>query len=96
MKLLFIFCPGSTIDHVRNLIDVHEVHGFTEIPEAGGEGETGRRMGSRAWPGVSSVVITAAPEGKAVELTEALTAFAETCSPDEGIRVYQVPVERVI
>jgi len=96
MKMLFIFCTSSAVVRVRELIEAHDAHGFTEIPEVRGSGETGRRLGSRAYPGASSIVITAAPEPKAIELIEALARLSETCCPDEGIRVYQIGAERAL
>jgi nitrogen regulatory protein PII len=96
MKLVVIVCAGSKLEEVRRLVDEHEVHGYTEIPEAHGSGATGRKMGSRAWPGTSSMIFTAVEDSKADELVEALQAFSRTCSPEEGIRVMVLPVERFV
>ena len=96
MKLLTVFCSGSKVEEIRRLVDSHEVHGYTEIPEVLGSGERGRRLGTRAHPGTSAVILTAVESGKAEELISALEALARSCSPEEGIRVLVLPVERMI
>ncbi len=96
MKLLMIFCAGTKLEAVRRLVDAHEVHGYTEIPEVLGSGATGRHLGTRAWPGTSSLVITAVAAPKAEELLSALEALARTCAGEEGLRVLSLPVERMI
>ena len=96
MKLLVIFCSGSRIDEVRRLVEAHGAHGFTEIPEALGAGATGRHMGTRAYPGTSTTILTAVEAGKADELVEALREWSKSCTADEGIRVLVLPVERMI
>lgn len=96
MKLLLVCCTGGRLEELRRLIDAHEVRGYTEIPEAFGSGATGRHLGTRAWPGRSSVIFTAVDDDKAGELIEAIGAFTATCSPEEGIRVLVLPVERCL
>jgi Nitrogen regulatory protein P-II len=96
MKMLVIFCAGTKMDEVRRLIDAHEVHGYTEIPEVLGSGVTGKHLGTRAWPGTSSVVLTAVAAPKADELVRALEALARSCSAEEGMRVLVLPVEKLI
>jgi len=96
MQMLVIFCAGTKLEEVRHLIDAHEVHGYTEIPEVLGSGATGRHLGTRAWPGTSSVVITAVAAPKAKELMAALESLARSCSPEEGMRVLALPVEKMI
>ena len=96
MKMLMIFCAGTRLEEVRRLVDAHEVHGYTEIPEVLGSGVTGRHLGTRAWPGTSSLVITAVAAPKADELLSALESLAKTCAAEEGLRVLSLPVERMI
>lgn len=96
MKLLTIFCSGSKVEEVRRLVDSHEVHGYTEIPEVLGSGETGRHLGTRAYPGTSAVILTALESDKAEKLISSLEELARGCSPEEGIRVLVLPVERMI
>jgi hypothetical protein len=91
-----VFCSGSNLEPVRRLIDEHEVHGYTEIPDVPGSGATGRHMRTRAWPGASAIVLTAVESAKASELVTALADFARGCAPEEGLRVLVLPVEQMI
>lgn len=88
LKLLLIVCSGDNVAAVRNLIDGHHVHGFTEIGGLRGSGESGRHMGTRAFPGTASLLFTAVPSAQAAPLIAALRQFDKTCSPGEGLRVF--------
>ncbi len=96
MRMLMIFCAGSKVDAVRRLIDAHEVHGYTEVPEIIGSGATGLHMGTRAHPGTSALILAAVDRTKSDELASALGDLARTCAPGEGLRVFVLPVERMI
>ncbi len=91
-----IFCAGSKVDAIRRLIDAHEVHGYTEIRDLVGSGAAGLHMGTRAHPGASALILAAVDPTKADELTTALAGIARTCAPEEGLRVFVLPVERMI
>ncbi len=96
MRMLLIFCAGSKVDAIRRLIDAHEVHGYTEIRDLIGSGTTGLHMGTRAHPGASALILAAVDERKSGELADALADLARTCAPEEGLRVFVLPVERMI
>jgi len=96
LKLLLILCTGDEVDKVRQLIDDHHVHGFTEITGLRGSGETGRHMGTRAFPGTASLVFTAVPAAQAVPLVADLRQLSETCSPGEGLRVFQLDATETV
>ncbi len=96
MRMLMIFCAGSNVHAVRRLIDAHEVHGYTEIPDLIGSGTTGLHMGTRAHPGTSALILAATDKAKADELVGALGDLARTCAPEEGLRVFVLPVEKTI
>jgi hypothetical protein len=96
MTMIMIFCAGSRVDAVRRLIDAHEVHGYTEIPDLIGSGATGLHMGTRAHPGTSALILAAVERKKADELATSLGELARTCAPEEGLRVFVLPVERMI
>jgi len=77
LKLLLILCTGDDAGKVRQLIDEHHVHGFIEITGLRGSGETGRHMGTRAFPGTASLVFTAVPAEKSAPLIAALRQLDE-------------------
>ena len=96
MKLLVIICSGGRIDEVRKIIDEHEVHTFTELDGLRGSGATGRRLGTRAYPGAVSMLFTAVSKDKAVELVAALSKFSDECAEGEGLRVFEMDVTAAI
>ena len=96
LKLLLILCTGDDASKVRQLIDDHHVHGFTEITGLRGSGESGRHMGTRAFPGTASLVFTAVPPAQATPLVAALRQLDETCAPGEGLRVFQLDATEAV
>jgi len=96
MRLVVVMCAGEHLEEVRRIVDEHEVQGYTEIPDIPGSGATGRRMGTRAWPGTSSIIFTAVPDEMASRLIDDLEAYRARCSPGEGIRAMVLPIDRMI
>ncbi len=96
MKLLMIFCTGACDQKLRDLVESLGVHAYTEIPEAMGAGSTGKHFGTRAWPGASSVILTAVESAKADELMSALADFSKRCLPEQGVRAVLLPVEKLL
>lgn len=88
MKLLLILCTGEDTDAVRELIDKHHIHGFTEINGLRGSGDSGLHMGTRAFPGSASLIFTAVPAEQSVSLVGDLEELAERCMPGEGLKVF--------
>lgn len=96
MKMVMVICPESRIGEVQALMDDHHLQGYTELTNVRGAGVTGKRLGTRAYPGSSCMVFAAVESSKADELVGALEALCGECSPAEGMRVFVLPVERVI
>ena len=96
MKMLMIICSGSKLEEVRDLMDRHGVQGYSEIPEIRGAGSTGKHLGTRAWPGISCMIFAAVETEKAEEVIGAVESLCNSCSPDEGVRMMVLPVDRLI
>ena len=96
MKLLLILCSAERLADVQRIVDEHEVHGYTEIPEVRGVGTTGRHLGTRAFPGSVSLIFTAAEESKIEQLVAALRECSDACPPGEGVRAFVLDVEEMI
>ena len=96
MKLLMIFCTGACDQKLRELVVSHGVHAYTEIPDVMGAGSTGKHFGTRAWPGASSVILTAVDTSKADELLAALEEFSKRCLPEQGVRAVVLAVEKML
>jgi len=96
MKMVMILCPTSRLESVQKLIDEHDIRGYSEILEVRGAGVSGKHLGSRAWPGTSALVFSVIEASKADELIEAVRTLANRCSPEEGLRAFVLPVERMV
>lgn len=93
MKMMMIACPEGREGDVRELIARHDVHAYSEFRDMTGEGSTGKRLGSPAWPGRSVLIFTVVPAGKIAELMAALKSFQGQLYPGEGLRAFVLPVE---
>ena len=96
MKMLMVICPENRQNEIRDLIARHQVHAYTEIPDVLGEGVTGKRFNTHAWPGKSALIFTVLPEAKEEELVKALRHSAEHLYPGEGLKAFVLPVESVL
>jgi hypothetical protein len=93
MKLLLIIYSGSTSRLVPDLLEAHQVRGYTRLTPAHGAGETGKREGTRAWPGGADVYFTIVAGERVPELTEALRAETEELAEGERLHVAVLPTE---
>jgi len=57
----------------------HELVGYTEIPQAHGMGESGFRMGSRAFPKTSSIFFTVIDEDVLEGLLADIRRYCQAC-----------------
>ena len=57
--MLMILCAEERVDALLEVLDAHPtVTGFTELRDLQGSGSTGRHLGTRAFPGSVSMVLT--------------------------------------
>ena len=96
MKMVLVICPESRIDEVRELLDEHHLEGYTELSDVRGAGATGKRLGTRAYPGSSCMVFVVVEGSMVEELLTALEEYCSRCSDGEGVRALVLPVEKAI
>jgi hypothetical protein len=96
VKLLLLIYSGSTPERVTDLLDRLPVEGYTEIDRAHGAGRTGRRLGTRAWPGESTVLFTLVQDGDVTAIIEAVGTEAKTLPDGERLHLAVLPVETVV
>lgn len=92
MKMLLIVYSGSNPQQVSGLLDRHG-GGYTSFSNARGSGETGRREGSRAWPGTSWIFFSVLPEPEAGELHAELRGKAQTLPEGERLHAAMLPAD---
>lgn len=84
---------GASPQRVSSLLDEHCAGGYTEFRNVHGSGATGRREGSRAWPGDSTLFVSVVPEETATRLVAALREVADRLPPGERLHVAVLPTE---
>ena len=96
MKMLMIVCPERNVEDIRDLIAAYDVHSYSELHDVTGEGEKGKRFGTRVWPGKSIIIFTVVPEQKKDELIAALKECEKRLLPEESMRAFVLPVEEIL
>ena len=93
MKMLMVVYTGTNPQRVSSLLDRHHASGYTEFRNAHGAGSTGRRDGSRAWPGESTLFVSIVPSPQSEELVESLRAETTALPAGERLHVAVLPTE---
>ena len=93
MKMLMIVYSGSRPQRITSLLDRHHAEGYTEFQNAHGVGSSGKREGSRAWPGESTLWVSIVPEPRAEELIQSLREESSRLPAGERVHVAVLPTE---
>lgn len=96
MKLLLIIYSGRNSRLVPQLLETHQAGGYTRLEPAHGAGETGRREGTRAWPGSAEVYFSIVPAERVPQLTAALKEEAGSLSEGERLHMAVLPTEAFV
>lgn len=96
MTLLLIMVSAAHADDVARLLDQFGVQGYSEIPEVLGRGRAGRKLGTRAFPGSTTVFLVAVGKDEEAQLVPALRQLRETRGPEEGLKVYSFDTTEVL
>jgi hypothetical protein len=92
--MLLIVYSGETPQQVTDVLEQVGVQGWTELTGAHGVGATGRREGTRAWPGASAVFFTVLDTAQAETALAKLEASRATLPPGERLHAALMPVGR--
>ena len=93
MKMLMVVYSGSSPKRISSLLDRHHAGGYTEFQNGHGAGSTGRREGSRAWPGESTLWVSVVPEPQSAELVDTLRGESAHLPAGERLHVAVLPTE---
>ena len=93
MKMLMAVYSGVNPQRVTSLLDRHHAGGYTEFRNAHGAGATGRREGSRAWPGESTLFVSVVPGDQAQALVDSLRAESDQLPAGERLHVAVLPTD---
>jgi hypothetical protein len=93
MKMLMLVYSGPSPQRISSLLDAHHAGGYTEFRNAHGTGSTGRRDGSRAWPGGSTLFVSVLPAPQSDALVDVLRTETTRLSAGERLHVAVLPAE---
>ncbi len=93
MKMLMVVYSGSQPHRISSLLDRHHAGGYTEFRNTHGVGSSGRRDGSRAWPGESTLWISVTPEAQSAELVTTLRDESARLPAGERLHVAVLPTD---
>lgn len=96
MKLILIFVDSDHAADVEDALDRHGIVGYSEIPQVLGKGVTGRKLGTRAFPGSSALYFAAVEPDAALGLVDALRALRAKRGPEEGLRIYSLDTTELL
>ena len=80
MKMLMLIVPSEGRDRIESALTSENITGYSEIPGTFGRGESGLRLGSRAFPGTSSLILTMMAEDRVEPLLAALRSSCPECA----------------
>ncbi len=96
LKMLFIVYNISIQQEVMDILEAEGVTCFTRWPRLVGRGiKTGPRLDNDVWPGANAAVMTVVEEEQAGKLMQAIQAFRNEIGEHEGIKAFQLPVEKM-
>jgi hypothetical protein len=96
MKLLLIVVNSDHAADVGALLEHHGVPGYSEIPTILGKGATGRKLGTRAFPGTSTLFFAAVAPEHCDALVRELRALRDARGPEEGLKVYSLDTKELL
>lgn len=97
MKAVFISFDQAHAEKVVDILGQSLVRGYTAWEQTQGRGsKTGEpHLGSHAWPGMNSSVLTICEDEKVAPLLERLAKLDKE-KPMLGLRAFVLPVEQVL
>jgi len=93
VKMLMIIVDEARKEELEVVLGEAGVVGYTELSRASGRGETGPRLGSRAFPRTSAIVFTVLSAKALDGLKAKIQEFCEDCG--ERLRMIAWDVEEV-
>jgi len=96
MKMVLIVFNISIQNEVIELVKKCGVPCYTQWPRLTGEGKsTGPKLDTDVWPGANSALMIVCEENKADELMKSVQSLRDEIGAFEGIKAFQLPVEKM-
>lgn len=90
MKLLMIITDTALDEEVRTVLNSEGLSGYSEIPDVLGVGTTGKRRGSRAFPGANNMYFTVASPSQVDRIVTTLRSVSAEHEPQDTIRAFTI------
>ncbi|MGD2114533.1 MAG: hypothetical protein PVG07_05765 [Acidobacteriota bacterium] len=95
--MLMMLCAEERVEELIQVLDAHpDVTGFTELQNLQGSGSTGRHLGTRAYPGTVSMLLTVGDDRAMAALADDLKEFSKGCRPGTGLRVFALKASQML
>jgi len=92
--MVMIVVDAAKKEELEVVLHQAGVVGYTELAPAAGRGTTGLKLGSRAFPRTSAVILTALGTADLERLKQGISAFCEHCG--ERLKMLAWEVEEVL
>ncbi len=96
MKMVILIVDAEHIDSIKSMLKECDVPGYSEIPNVLGMGTTGIKLGNRAFPGSSTMLLIALEEHCVDMLTGKLQQFREENGSSEGLKAFSFDTKEMI
>lgn len=99
MKIAFVVCNEVYTPRVMEMLEQNKIDYYTRWEQVKGKGHgTDPHLGTRSFPGVNVVFMIAFTEQEVLDaLIERISAANKTISrPDDKIRLFEIPLSRII
>ena len=93
MKMLMVVYSGPEPHRISSVLDEQHAGGYSQFAGIHGVGTTGRREGTRAWPGDSTMFVSVIPASAAPALLTALRETAQRLPAGERLHAAVLPTE---
>lgn len=94
MKLLMMIVDEARKEELEVLLQRAGVEGYTEVPHTLGLGNTGQRLGSRAYPKTSAIIFTLVEEERVDAVRDQVRAYCTDCG--EKLKMFVWAAEEVM
>ena len=99
MKLSYVISNEIYTPRVMEILKKLNIDYFTQWEQVKGKGHsTEPHLGTRSFPNMNSVLMIAFDDETIVDglIDEIITANAEIVRPDDRIRLFQVPLDKIV
>lgn len=96
MKLLLIYVDSDHAKDVEAILDEYGVPGYSTFPNVLGKGKSGRKLGTRAFPGSSTLYFVGIGDDGCHGLCDRLKELQQQAGPEEGLKAYTIDSVEVL